>query len=421
MPQSSSTWDVIIVGSGPAGATLARELSRGGRRVLLLEAGRSVRPYSPLFDMLRSARIRHLGAGTTLVRGQTVGGTSLLYYATANEPPIDRFQALGIDLSEAWNRLCDLVPLAPLRDDLIGPMALAIRDSALKIGHDWQKLPKFIDQSRIATGRIAEVMKHKWLAADFCREACGQDAHGCELVTGVRASRILTGGGRVRGVEYKCKGSRQHIFAPVVVLSAGGLGSAPLLQPLLGEKLSSQFFCDPVIVVSSERVDLDSLEEPPMIYGCRLEEDGLLLADLKLPRALFIAGALQALRPARIFSHRRALSLMVKAADGLGGTLTRGVHKTFSRTDLETLAKGVGIAEEILAGAGAKNIFASRITSAHPGGAIAIGEQLDSNLETSIGGLFVCDASVLPAPWGLPPTTSLMCLALRLGRHLLGD
>ena len=36
--------DVIVVGSGPGGATVARELSRAGKRVLLLERGRDYRP-----------------------------------------------------------------------------------------------------------------------------------------------------------------------------------------------------------------------------------------------------------------------------------------------------------------------------------------------------------------------------------------
>ena len=36
--------DVIVVGSGPGGATVARELTRAGRDVLLLERGGDYRP-----------------------------------------------------------------------------------------------------------------------------------------------------------------------------------------------------------------------------------------------------------------------------------------------------------------------------------------------------------------------------------------
>jgi choline dehydrogenase-like flavoprotein len=32
--------DLVVVGSGPGGATVAREVSRGSRRVILLERGR---------------------------------------------------------------------------------------------------------------------------------------------------------------------------------------------------------------------------------------------------------------------------------------------------------------------------------------------------------------------------------------------
>jgi choline dehydrogenase-like flavoprotein len=41
-----------------------------------------------------------------------------------------------------------------------------------------------------------------------------------------------------------------------------------------------------------------------------------------------------------------------------------------------------------------------------------------TDLQSSVKNLYVCDGSVLPAPWGLPPTLSIICLALRLARHL---
>ena len=47
-----------------------------------------------------------------------------------------------------------------------------------------------------------------------------------------------------------------------------------------------------------------------------------------------------------------------------------------------------------------------------------IGQALDADLAAATPGLYVCDASVIPEPWGLPPTLTLLCLGWRLGRQL---
>ena len=56
-------YDAIIVGSGPGGATVGRELSRAGQRVLILERGKdhqdlgSYRTAMRALDMGRSVRV----------------------------------------------------------------------------------------------------------------------------------------------------------------------------------------------------------------------------------------------------------------------------------------------------------------------------------------------------------------------------
>ena len=58
---------------------------------------------------------------------------------------------------------------------------------------------------------------------------------------------------------------------------------------------------------------------------------------------------------------------------------------------------------------------------AHPGGSAAIGEVVDVNLETSIRGLFVCDASVLPKSPGKPPILTILALSKRLAEYIEKD
>jgi hypothetical protein len=49
---------------------------------------------------------------------------------------------------------------------------------------------------------------------------------------------------------------------------------------------------------------------------------------------------------------------------------------------------------------------------------VGIGRLLDRDLQTEIGNLFVRDDFVIPDPWGLPPSLTLIGLAKRLAAHL---
>jgi choline dehydrogenase-like flavoprotein len=159
--------------------------------------------------------------------------------------------------------------------------------------------------------------------------------------------------------------------------------------------------------------------EVPMAAGASWIDDGIALADLTLPQAMYQAFALQAGRIDRLRAHRRTLSIMVKIRDGIGGRIgQRWVDKTLGPADRKKFDKGIAIARAILDQAGARHVFASHHFAAHPGGSLRIGEQVDAGLQTTTPGLYVCDASVIPQPWGLPPTLTLLALGKRLGQQL---
>ena len=60
-------------------------------------------------------------------------------------------------------------------------------------------------------------------------------------------------------------------------------------------------------------------------------------------------------------------------------------------------------------------------TDRQPGVILMIGDVVDSDLKTKVDNLYVCDCSVIPEDWGLPPSLTILALAKRLAKHLTGD
>ena len=427
LPIFRSSYDAIVVGSGPGGASTARELARCGMRVLVLEQGGADPLKGTIGQMAAMAAVPGKGAwlhrdASLLVAGITAGGSSAINFATAAPPPQALFARYGIDLEPVLAQLRAELPMAPLPDSLVGPMAARMMAAARSLSLDWQKLDKMIRPAICRSGCWRCVygcpFGAKWTARDFLDEACGL---GAQLVDRARVQRVLVEHGRAAGVEVDVGGKLRMIRAPIVVLSGGGLGSPRLLHRSgLGPR-DAPFFSDPVIAVMGTVDDIAGGAEVPMAGGISLHDEGIALADLTLPKPMYQAFALQVGRVDRLLAHGRTLSMMVKIRDEIGGGVgPRWVDKTLQASDRRKLKHGVGMAQAILREAGAHHMFKSWHFAAHPGGSVRIGDGVDADLQTRTPGLFVCDASVIPEPWGLPPTVTLLCLGKRLGTWLGG-
>ena len=202
----------------------------------------------------------------------------------------------------------------------------------------------------------------------------------------------------------------------------GGIGTPLILRQSGMHNVGADFFFDPLIFAIGTVDDLNGGKEFPMAAGHNFHEDGYVMTDLVLPRWLYWLFTSQVLRFDRLPAHSRSLPIMIKAKDELGGHLTNrgGVRKRLSKIEHERLMSGYEKARQILHNAGARNIYQTWYLAVHPGGTVKIGDIVDSNLVTEIDNLFVCDCSVIPEAWGLPPSLTLIALGKRLGKHLTG-
>jgi choline dehydrogenase-like flavoprotein len=246
-------------------------------------------------------------------------------------------------------------------------------------------------------------------------------ANGAKLINGAKVKKVLFERNKAVGVEFTKGQKKYEAFAAKVIISAGGIGTPIILRASGLKRAGYDFFFDPLIGVRGTVKDIAvPTSEIPMTAGVHMEDEGYMMTDMAHPfftTAMLAAGNF---RFHKMFSRRNTLQIMVKAKDELGGKLTDhgGVRKILDKNEKQKLRRGYERATKILKNAGAKGIFKTPYLAAHPGGTVKVGDLVDSNLMTEYVNLFVCDCSVIPQAWGLPPTTTIIGLGKRLAKHL---
>ena len=249
--QANKTYDAIIIGSGPGGATVARELSKKGKKVLILERGKDPKVKGSLLQTMSTFRAIPTTGKTPIITQIVAGGATFSFCGAAVEPPYEMFDEHGIDLKEYVAETKKDVGIEPLPDELIGPMTKRIMDSAQDLGYDWQKLPKFIDASKCRPGCWKCTYNcpygAKWTARAFAAEAVN---NGGDFITNAKVENINIENNTATGVVYSSEGKKVTVEAPLVILSAGGMYSPKLLEKAGIEGVGKNFFFDPLLLVT---------------------------------------------------------------------------------------------------------------------------------------------------------------------------
>lgn len=285
-------WDVIVVGTGMGGGMLGYRLARSGRRVLLVEKGRSTLPGAPgtiraampevaeprayrststYYDALaRAGRCtdevedvsgRFAKRFVPFIGGGT-GGSSALYgmvcerFFASDFTPRQNFLAPGDStVPEAWPISYDqLRPWYAEAEKLLGVRGQPdpLRPEAAEV--DLPAAPPFSPDNQPLVDHLTDRGLHPYhlpMACEYtddcgtcqtylCPQPCKNDAarngvlpavaeHGAQLLTECRVVRLAADRTRVQKVICEHPAGMLALKATVVVLAAGALATPVLL------------------------------------------------------------------------------------------------------------------------------------------------------------------------------------------------
>ncbi|NNJ68911.1 MAG: GMC family oxidoreductase [Boseongicola sp.] len=266
--------DVVIVGSGMGGATLAAALAPTGRRILILERGEHLRSSPNDRDaraifgdgIFRPDEKWLDGSGQLFNPGNyyNVGGNSKFYGAALiryRKEDFDEIEHIG-GKTPGWPISYDELERDYQRAEALYEVRGMLGEDATEPPHsgnythgavedeaDIAQLRKWLKQAglRPSTIPLGVDIDH-WLTAgqttwDAYPNTCGgkMDAETCGLAAALRHDNVsLEAGcrvveisakrsGRVTGVRYEKDKKSFEISAPIIVLAAGAVQSAALL------------------------------------------------------------------------------------------------------------------------------------------------------------------------------------------------
>jgi len=397
----------VIIGTGAGGAIIARELAKNNLPVTIIEKGPYIKSkdafnyydkYNETVDLLT----------TTCIGGATIVSMSNMVRALDEE-----LRDYDVDLTEAYKYVEELVGVHQLDDSHIGKGTQAFLDAGEELGLNTMKMPKAIREDdciqcgKCAFGCPADA---KWSGKDFVDEAVEA---GATLITDAEATEIMTENDIACGVKYIKDNQEQVIEADKVILSAGAIGSTFILRNTGISEAGRELFFDPFVSVGGYLKDIN--------FNTEVQMAGLVIGENFVLSPHF-SSFIRANIPDDNVTDNDILSIMVKTPDEAKGYIDDDseVVKINTIQDIRYLAEGTATAGFILekAGVDPNTIGSTVYRGAHPGGTAAIGKIVDSNLETEIENLYVCDASVLPISPGKPPILTILALAKRLADHL---
>ncbi|HML05496.1 MAG TPA: GMC family oxidoreductase N-terminal domain-containing protein [Methanobacterium sp.] len=422
----------IVVGTGAGGATAARELASAGYEVIILEAGKEFKPFRrlltvgeplrrfgllndkfftrlfPPMDIMRSAN------DLVLVRGMTTGGSTVL--SCGNMVRAEHgLKEIGLDLTPEFEEIEKDIGITEFPQKRWQPVTENMFEAAEKLGLEPKATPKAVDSIKCVSCGLCELgctTGARWDSRSFLDEALKK---GAVLHTSSLVKKVIIENGRVKGVIVKSKGKLGTIKADVVVLAAGGIGTAQILKAS-GLPAKDNLWVDIVLTLGGVLKGANQIKEPPMTWYTK-HEDYILSPYLDILSHWFH-------KPWRNVSIDDRVGMMVKLADIEEGAVFENgkVQKAIKKEDHLRLDEAIGVAKKIMEDAGVSGPFINGVhNGGHLGGTVPLTKADVDSMKPSWlpDGLWVADLSLAPRSQGLPTILLTAAMALKVTKKII--
>jgi choline dehydrogenase-like flavoprotein len=246
--------DVVVVGSGPGGAVVAKELTDAGLHVVLIEEGPPFTPSDYRIDggisMARTMREGGLRAtvGTVMPTMQAIclGGGSLVNSAICNRTPdfvLDRWcerfslkQTSAADLAPHYDAVGHYLGICETPENVLGRRNTLFREGCNALGIGCEPISRNVRGCR-GSGECFTGCRSRAKQSMDITYVPDALRGGATVLTSARVEQVQTDGRRATGVSGRIvapftgrAGHRFHVDARVVVLAAGCMATPVLLS-----------------------------------------------------------------------------------------------------------------------------------------------------------------------------------------------
>lgn len=423
----------IVVGTGAGGATAARELADKGFDVTILEAGKPFKPFRrflPLVEpsrrigLLRDERIitklfpplnvTKSAKDLVLIRGITTGGSTVL--SCGNMVRAEHgLKEIGLDLTPEFDEIERNIGITEFPRRRWRPTTKKMFEAAERLGLEPTATPKAVDILKCISCGLCETgcsTGARWDSRVFLNNAI--DA-GAVLHTSSPVEKVIMENNQVKGVIVKSGIKRRRIKADVVVLAAGGIGTAQILKK---SELPARdnLWVDIVLTLGGVYKGAKQLKEPPMVWYTK-HEDYILSPYIDILSHWFH-------KPWKDVPMEDRVGIMVKLVDIEEGVVFEDgkVQKSIKDEDHVNLERAIGEAKKIMESAGVLGPYIKGMHhGGHLGGTVPLKKEYVDSMKPSWlpEGLWVADLSLAPRSQGMPTILLTAALALRVGRKIV--